>query len=106
MFQTDTVTLQTKSEVNTLGSIAVTWSDSTTVKVDVQDINKELVFKTYGFSEFGEYKQVFDHNLTTNWVKGNQVKFNNEQWWVKLVNKQMGKLTASNHIFIILQKVV
>lgn len=106
MWQTDTVTIQTKSEVNTLGSIDVTWSDSTTVLCDVQDVNKELMVKNYGFSESGEYKQVFDYNLTTNWVKGNQVKYNGNQWWVKLVNKQMGKMSASNHIFIILQRVV
>jgi len=106
MFQDDIVTIQTKTEVNMLGSIKVTWTDNSTVLCDVQDINKEFVFKEYGISEDGEYKQVFDHTQSTDWTKGNQVKYNGQQWWVRLVNGNMGKIGASNHVCIILGKVI
>lgn len=106
MWQTDTINIQTKTEVNTLGSVAVTWSDSVDVLCDVQDINKEFVFKQYGISENGEFKQVFDLTNNSGWVKGNQVKYNSQQWWVKLVNANMQKIGASNHTFIILMRVV
>ncbi|MHA1302991.1 MAG: hypothetical protein ACTSPI_04740 [Candidatus Heimdallarchaeaceae archaeon] len=106
MWQTDIVILQTKTEVNVLGSINATWTDSTEILCDVQDINKEFVFKTYGITENGEFKQVFDHTQNTNWIKGNQVKYDGVQWWIKLVNDSMWKLGASNHIFILLMKVI
>ena len=106
MWQTDTITIQTKTEVNTLGSIKVTWTDSENVLVDVQDINKEFVFKEYGISEDGDFKQVFDLTNNINWLKGNQVKFDNLQWWVKLVNGNMTKIGSSNHTFVILMKVI
>lgn len=106
MWQTDTITIQTKTEVNVLGSIKVTWTDSENVLVDVQEINKEFVFKEYGITDSGEFKQVFDHTNNVNWLKGNQVKFDSEQWWVKLVNSNMDKIGLSNHIFVILMKVI
>lgn len=106
MWQTDTVNIQTKVETNVLGSISVVWSDNEDVLVDVQDINKELVFKEYGLTDAGEFKQVFDLTNNTGWVKGNQVKFDNTQWWVKLVNDNMEKIGQSNHIFIILSQVI
>ena len=106
MWQTDTITIQTKTEVNILGSIKVTWTDSENVLVDVQDINKEFVFKEYGINENGDFKQVFDHTNNANWLKGNQIKFDNQQWWVKLVNGNMTKIGLSNHKFIILMKVI
>jgi len=106
MWQTDTVTIQTGSEVNYLGSIKVIWADSSIVTCDVQEIHKEKVFKEYGFTDVGDYKQVFDYNLATNWVEGNQVKYNNQQYWVKLVNGNMGKMGLSNHVYVILSRVI
>ena len=105
MFQTDTIYLQTKTSVNTNGSIKNTWTQSTAVTCDAQDVNQQYVFKTYGLTDIGEYKQVFDHTNQA-WVVGNQVKYNNEQWLVVLVNKNMGKLNYSNHTFIIMRKVI
>jgi len=106
MWQTDTVTLQTKTEVNVLGSIQVTWNDSEVVDCDVQDISREVVFKEYGISDEGFYKQVFDLTNNTNWIQGNQIKYDGKQYWVKLVNGNMAKIGASNHTFILLLKVI
>ena len=105
MWQTDTVTLQTKTSVNNLGSITNTWIDGNNVLCDVQDISKEVVFKEYGISDEGLYKQVFDHT-NANWTQGLQVKYRDEQYWVKLVNKNMAKMSASNHTFVLLLKVI
>ena len=107
MWQDDTVTFQTVVEVNNYGGITQTWSNTAnTVMCDVQDINKELVFKKYGFTDVGEMKQVFDLTKSALWVVGEQVSFNSEQWWVKLVNRQLDKIGASNHVFVILSKVI
>ena len=105
MWQTDTVTLQTPTEVNTYGSIATTWADGTAVTCDVQDINREYVFKNYGFEEYTEYKQVFDHTNAA-WIKGRQCKYDSEQWLIRLVNANMDKMGASNHTYVILSKVI
>ena len=105
MWQTDTVYLQTPTDVNTKGSIKRTWTVSDTILCDVQDINKEYVYKEYGFTDATEYKQVFDHNQSA-WVKGHQVKFEDEQWIVRLVNKNMTKIGKSNHVYVILSKVI
>ena len=107
MWQTDTVTIQTVTEVNNYGSITQTWTDTAnTIACDVQDINKEMVFKDYGFTDSGEYKKVFDRTQSTLWSVDNQVKYNNTQWWVKLVNNSLGKIGASNHVLVILSKVI
>lgn len=106
MFQNDVVTLQTKTVVNTTGSVKNTWVDNKTVVCDVQDINKEIVNKAYGFSSASEYKQVFDLNITNVWKKSFQVKYKGEQYTILLANENMGKLKRSNHIFIILGKVI
>lgn len=105
MWQTDMVTLQNKTETNVLGSIKQTWAPSDTVTCDVQDINKELVYKEYGLSDDVEYKQVFDHTQA-NWTLGYQVLYNGEQWLVRKVDRNMGKMGASNHVFVILSKVI
>ena len=106
MWQTDIVTIQDSTQVNVSGSIDVTWADTiNTVKCDVQDVNKETVFRDYGIVG-NEFKQVFDLTQSELWVKGNQVKFDNEQYWVKLVNGLMGKIGFSNHVFVILMKVI
>ena len=105
MFQTDIVYLQTKTQVNTYGSIKTTWTKGLGVKCDVQDINKETAFRDYGLTDETLYKQIFD--LThANWVLGDQVEYQSEQWLVRLVNGQMSKLNLSNHTFVILSKVV
>ena len=106
MWQTDTVTLQTVTIVNNYGDITETWSDASTVLCDVQDINKELVMRNWGFTDNTEYKQVFDHTLNSGWKVGNQVKYDSEQWRIMLVNRQMAKMGATNHVFVILSKVV
>ena len=106
MWQTDVVTIQEGTKVNTSGSIKVTWADTAnTVTCDVQDINKEAVFRDYGIVGH-EFKQVFDLTQSTLWVVGNQVKYDSEQWWVKLVDGNMGKIGFSNHVFVILMKVI
>ncbi len=66
---------------------------------------KAVVLKDYGLIG-DEFKQVYDLSLSPLWVKGNQVKYNSEQWRVELVNNNMGKMNGSNHVFVILQKVI
>ena len=105
MFQTDTVYLQTLTEVNTYGSISQAWTNSTAVTCDVQDVNREYVYKNFGLTDATEYKQVFDHT-NASWVKGNQVSYLSEQYIVRLVNKNMEKMGKSNHTFVILSRVV
>ena len=105
MFQTDKVYLQESVDTNTYGSISQIWNVTDTVMCDVQDINKELIYKNYGFTDASEYKQVFD--LTNSaWICGDQVKYNYEQWLISLVNSNMDKMGASNHTYVILSKVV
>ena len=106
MWQTDTVTIQTGTKGNNKGNKTIVWASDHTVVCDVQDINKEFVLKTYGITGATEYKQVFDQSLDPGWVVGNQVEYNGAQWWVKLVNGNQAKMGASNHVFIILAKVV
>ena len=106
MWQDDIVTFQTGVKTNVNGSISTAWTDATTVACDVQDINRDFVFKRYGITGAGEYKQVFDHTQSALWVKGNQVKFGGIQWWVKMVNGNMGKMGASNHTYVILNEVI
>jgi len=106
MFQDDVVTFQTGVETNVNGSISTVWTDTTTVDCDVQDINNELVYRNYGLTNSGQYKQVFDTTESPLWIIGNQVKFSSVQWLVSLVNGNMGKIGASNHTFVILRKVI
>lgn len=105
MWQNDTVYLQTSVDVNVYGSISRTWTKSTAVTCDVQNISKEYAFKEYGFTEATEYKQVFDHTLAS-WVKGDQVSLLDEQWLVRNVIDGLDKMGASNHTLVILSKVV
>ena len=105
MFQTDTVYLQTVVETNTYGSISQVWTNSTAVTCDVQDISKEYVFKKYGYTEATEYRQIFDHTLAT-WVKGNQVAFEGSQWLVRNAKTRLNKIGASNHVYVIISKVI
>lgn len=106
MFDDYTVTLQTSSTVKVRGATKVTWTDEEDVTCDVQDINKEEVRREWGITDATEFKQVFDGTLNPNWEKGNQVKYDGSQWWVKLVDGNMGNLGVTNHIFIILGKVI
>ena len=131
MWQTDTVTIQSGEDVNTNGSIKTTWTDAISLLCDVQNISKELVNKNYGFTDAQEYKQVFDLNeilevlgtfpleslypeddLTPSeyqvyyWVVGNQVKYKGEQYLIRLVDDSENKMGASNHIFVIMSRVI
>lgn len=106
MWQTDTVTLQTKTEVNTNGAIKATWSDLTTVLCDVQDINKEKVHKSFGLTDANEFKQVFDRTLSSGWVEGNQVSYDSKKWLIRLVDNSETKIGLSNHKYIILSRVI
>lgn len=106
MWQTDSVTFQTKSEVNTYGSITQTWTDTATVvKCDVQDINQDIAHKQYGLSPDTNHKQVFDHTNAA-WVLGSQVKYGGLQWWVVHIDAKMDKMGLSNHTYVILEKVI
>ena len=106
MWQNDTVTFQTKTSVNTRGSIKDTWTSSSTVACDVQDISKEKVLKDYGFTDSNKYYQVFDRTLSALWVEGEQVAFGGDQYLVRMVNNTNGKIGASNHVFVIISKVI
>ena len=105
MWQTDTVYLQTCTDVNTKGSVKRTWTRDVAVLCDVQDISKEYVTKEYGFTDATEYRQIFDRTLS-DWVKGYQVEFDGVQWLVRLVKGNLNKMGASNHKYIIISKVV
>lgn len=104
MWQTDTVLLLVKTVTSGYAGDIITWvtTGATSVICDVQDINKETVFKEYGISG-NEFKQVYDYTHGT-WTIGNQVKFEGSNYWVKLVNKY-DKIGSSNHTFVILEKV-
>jgi hypothetical protein len=103
MWQTDTVIFQIETKTNLYGSIQTTYTNGISVTCDVQDINKEFAFERYGITTNTQLKQVFDHTLAT-WVVGSQVKFDNVNWWVRLVQRQT-KIGASNHVYAILERV-
>ncbi len=105
MWQTDTVNIQTFTEVNDRGSIKRTWNDDLDVLCDVQDITKEIVLRDYGFNQDNEFKQVFDQTNAT-WTEGQQVKFLSDQYWIRKVDGNMEKIGGSNHTFVILGKLV
>lgn len=106
MWQNDTVTFQTKTEVNTYGSIKSTWTASSTVACDVQAISKEKVLKDYGFTDANVYLEVFDRTLSTLWVEGNQVAFGGDQYLIRKVIDTNDKMGASNHVHVILSRVI
>ena len=106
MWQNDTVTFQTKTEVNTAGSIKQTWVPGSSVLCDVQDINKEKVHKAYGLTDANQFKQVFDHTMDSKWTEGEQVLHNSFQWLIRLIDGTEGKMGLSNHTYIIMSKVV
>lgn len=103
MWQTDTVIFQIESKTNLYGSLKITYTDGISVKCDVQDINKEFVFETYGITTNTQVKQVFDHSLAS-WIVGSQVKYDGLNWWVRLVERQT-KIGASNHVYAIIERV-
>ena len=105
MWQTDTVILQTKSEVNTNGDIQNTWTDGPSVICDVQDISKDNLLKEFGFQDDNEWLQVFDHT-NANWAEGFQCKYNGNQYWIKRVINNLTKIGFSNHTYVVLQRVV
>jgi hypothetical protein len=106
MWQSDTVKKLVRVNTTGYAGTIVTWTETggTDAVVDVQDINKEVVFKEYGILG-NEFKQVFDHRQTA-WTKGEQIKYGLDRYWIKLVNANMGKMGLSNHTFVILEKVV
>lgn len=104
-WQTDTVYLQTYTDVNTYGSIKRTWTKGEAVLCDVQDISKEYVVKEYGYTDATEYKSVFDLTMAS-WIKGLQVEFEGSQWLIRNVKGGLDKMSTSNHVNIILSKVV
>ena len=105
LWQTDTVKLLVKVVTSGYAGDIITWTStgSTDVVCDVQDINKEIVYKSYGI-DGNEFKQVFDLSNAI-WTKGNQVEYLSARYYVKLVNANMDKMSASNHTFVILEKV-
>ena len=105
MWQTDTVTLQTGTEVNTMGSVSITWASRGTVLCDVQDISTEYVHKEYGFTDANQFRQIFDQS-NGDWVNNEQVSYDGEQWLVRMIKTNLYKIGASNHTYIIISKVV
>lgn len=106
MFQTDTITFQTSTEVNTNGSIKLTWSADGTVLCDVQYISKEKVNKDYGFTDANEWIQVFDLTLSSKWDEGKQVLYDGNSYLVRKVIPNQAKISASNHIYVVLSRVI
>lgn len=104
MFQDDTIYSQTYTTTNFNGSVDREYTRDEAITCDVQDINKEYAYKTYGLTDVNELKQVFDHTNAT-WVVGDQVEYLTEQWIVKLCNANMEKLGYSNHTYVIIAKV-
>lgn len=104
MWQNDTVTLLTPTETNVMGSISISWANGDSVTCDVQDINREYVYKNYGFEEYTEYKQIFDHTRAS-WVNGRQVSYDGARWLVRLVN-DFSDMGSSNHKYVIISKVI
>lgn len=106
MWQTDDVTIQEATIVNSEGVISISWADTVNViTCDVQEINKELVYKKYGYTDADEWLQVFDLTQSELWIKGNQVKFDSRLWKIRKVihNDKIGK---SNHNYILLSEVI
>ncbi len=105
-WNTDLITFQDKTIEKFQGTSRVTWTpNGNMTHCDAQPINKELVFKNYGFTDAGEYRQIFDRSMSSGWVVGDQVIFGTEQWLVRKVDK-WDRMSKSNHIFIIISKVV
>lgn len=104
MWRTDTVYLQTKTEVNTYGSIKITWVQGTAILCDVQPMSKEKALKDYGLTDSNNWLAVYAPTGSA-FVEGMQVKFDSKQWLVRLV-QNWGKLDKSNHTFAILSAVV
>ena len=104
MWLNDTVYLQTKVETNYLGSISVAWTQSTLIKCDVQPMNKEKAYIQYGLTDSNSYKKVYAMQ-GTNFQEGYQVKHNNKQWLVRLV-EEWNDIGKSNHTMAILSEVI
>jgi len=111
MWDTSIVTLQTSTTVNDKGSIKQIWVDLEDVECDVQFFDSQskqlgFNFADFGATDVGDVRVVYDNTLNPNWKKGNQVRYNGKQWWVKYVDDRMDSIGLSNHIFVILVKVI
>ena len=136
MWSTDIVYLQTKTDVNTIGSIKSTWVDVAEIPCDVQPMSKEKANKNYGFTDANIWKTVFvpSFNVTYNFLNGftndflnnymhnelGQTNYENfvipfkEGHQVKYDGKQwlirlvqdLSKIDKSNHMFMILSEVI
>jgi len=105
MFQSDIIYLQTKIETNVYGSISIEWTKATPIICDVQDISKEVVFKKYGLTEAGLYRQIYDH-AESSWVLGEQVSYLDEQWLIVLIHGNQNKIGLSNHKYVVIRKII
>jgi len=104
MWNTDTVFIQSKTEVDTLGSIKETWSNATAILCDVQPINKEKAYKEWGLTDSNVFLKIFAPAGSA-FVEGNQISFNGEQFLIRLI-ADYDKINASNHMKIIASKVI
>jgi len=104
MWNTDTVYLQTKTVVDTLGSIKETWSNDSSVLCDVQPINKEKVYKEWGITDSNVFKKIFAP-AGSGFVEAEQISIDGEQFLVRLIANQ-NKIGASNHMMVIASKVI
>ena len=104
MWNTDTVYLQTKTETDTYGSIKVTWAEGLPVLCDLQPMGKEKAHKEYGLTDANRYYGVYAPG-GAGFIEGHQVKYNNKQYLVRLV-QSWAKQGRSNHTFAILSEVV
>ena len=107
MWFTDTITLQTKAEVNTYGSIKQTWADSTTVLCDVQPMTGVGAMKSrelWGLTDANILYNVYAP-AGSGFTEGFQVKYNSGQYLVMAVSNY-NKIGGSNNMKAVISKVV
>lgn len=104
MWNTDTVTIQTKTESNTNGSIKVTWSSGASILCDVQPMSKEKAHKEHGLTDANEYKLVFAPAGSA-FTEGFQVLYDSKQYMVRKISNYP-KIGASNHMEVVLSRVI
>lgn len=108
MWYTDTVTIQTATETNVLGSISLAWADSSTVKCDVQDLTDQGAYQKmiqlWGLTDANIIKKVFAPAGSL-FVEGNQVKFDSDLYLVRSVGNY-DKMGGSNNMKVIMSLII
>ena len=100
MWLSDAVYIQSKEETNVYGAISIVWTAGASTLCDVQPMSKEKALKEYGLTDSNRWLEVFAPSGTA-FVEGYQVKYNNKQWLVRLV-QHWSKIGGTNHTFAVL----